>query len=161
MGFLKKIFGAGTSTSSRSNMSGLNPNNICDVCFALGCLAGQVGAFDTSYVQVKINSDCTIIQAMLNKDYCVSSRVNDLNNPQDLMKLRVDRRIANFVTSLNGKFSKDPYYMLEVKVTNERYMPSLQEIINSIMRSQGTVRLMTNYNVLMSANGVVLIEVRD
>lgn len=161
MGIFSKLFGSSPKNAPKSNAHALNKNNVCDVCYALGCLAGQVGTYDTCYVQAKVDSDKVIVQTLLDKDYCVSRGITNLNTFTDLLELGVPYSVANFISSLDGKFSCNPYYSLEVSTPNNGDAPSVDEITDAILRSHQTVSLTVNYNVLSATNGIVMIQISD
>lgn len=158
MGLFSSLFGGGNKNSSQSNACSLNQNNPLDVCYAFGVLATQVGAYDTSYVQAKINSNDVWIQVILDADTCKWKGVQNLNDSQELIKLDVPRDVASFVSSLNGTFKP---YVLEVTIPHLNGAPTLKEIEGSIMRSQRTARLPVKYETQIAQNGVVLVQVRD
>lgn len=158
MGFLSSLFGGGSKGGSQSATSSLNKNDPLDVCYAFGVLATQVGAYDTSYVQAKVNSNDVWIQVLLDSDTCQWKGAQNLNNPQDLIKLGVSNDVANFVSSLNGSFKP---YVLEVTIPHMNGAPTLKEIEENIMRSQRTAKLPVKYETQIAQNGIVLIQVRD
>ena len=161
MGIFSKLFGSSSKSSPQGNASGLNNKNVCDICYALGCLAGQVGAYDTCYVQVKVDSSKVMVQAMLDKDYCVRRGITNLNTPKDLSKLGVPKSVANFIPTLGGEFSDNPYFILEVNTPHNGDAPSLDEITNAILKSQRTVSLAVNYKVIAATNGILMIQISD
>lgn len=160
MGIFNVLFGSGGK--KKSNSISYDKNNIYHISYAFGCMASQVGAFETSYIQVKINHDDVMIQVLLNSDYCKNVGIKNLNSSQDLLKLRVPNDIASFVPTLNGIFSMEPYYALEIRVPIGEEVPVMQEIVNSIQRSQRTVKFMIKYSVTANPEkGILFVEVRD
>ena len=158
MGLFSGLFGSKNKKSSQSNSCGLNKNNPLDVCYAFGVLATQVGAYDTSYVQAKINSNDVAIQVLLDEGTCGWKGVQNLNDFQDLIKLGVPKDVASFVSSLNGTFKP---YQLEVSVPYLNEAPTLKEIEGSILRSQRTARLPVKYDTEIARNGIIVIRVRN
>lgn len=161
MGLFGSLFGGGNKNSNGKGSCNLNKNNVLDVCYAFGTLAGQVGSYERSYVQVKLNPNNAMVQVILDKNHCEGRGVRDLNVPQDLVKLGISIGIANFIATLNGEFKNDSGYVLDVYIPLGNEIPKLQEITDSILRSQGTVRLPVNYSILTAQNGVVLVQMDD
>lgn len=159
MGLFSGLFGGENKNSNGKGTCNLDKNNLLDVCYVFGILAGQVGPYERSYVQVKLNPNNAMVQVILDKSYCEGCGVQNLNVPQDLVKLGVSNNVACFIETLNGEFKDDSMYVLEVYIPLGNEIPKLQEITDSILLSQGTVRLPVNFNILIAKNGVVLVQI--